>query len=77
MQRISQFASDWCREQGNTEIIIFSKEERLVARHTAGTLFAIYGMGMPSASIAVHGLMRMLYFLCIQVDGRFGTEMHL
>jgi len=62
-ERIRQFAADWSCEHGNTEIISFNKEDRFVARYTAGILFASHGMGMPSASIALQELMRMVYYL--------------
>lgn len=62
-ERVRQFAADWSREHGDAEILAFTKEERFVARYTAGILFASHGMGMPSASIAVQELMRMVYFL--------------
>ncbi len=46
-----------------TEIVAFPKEDRFVTRYTAGVLFASHGMGMPSASIALQELMRMVFFL--------------
>ncbi|MGI9196256.1 MAG: uridine phosphorylase [Candidatus Nanopelagicales bacterium] len=61
--RIQDFARRWSDLNGGTEILAFPKEERFVTRYTAGVLFASHGMGMPSASIAVQELMRMLYFL--------------
>ncbi len=62
-ERIRQFAADWSHRHGDAEIIAFSKEDRFVARYTNGVLFASHGMGMPSASIAIQELMRMVYFL--------------
>ena len=62
-ERIRQFAAEWSHENGDSEIIPFTKEDRFVARYTAGILFASHGMGMPSASIALQELMRMAYFL--------------
>ena len=44
-------------------MVALPKEERFVTRYCAGVLFASHGMGMPSASIAVQELMRMLFFL--------------
>ena len=61
--RIASFAQTWSELNGGAEIIALPKEERFVTRYTAGVLFASHGMGMPSASIAVQELMRMLYFL--------------
>jgi uridine phosphorylase len=61
--RIASFAQTWSELNGGAEIIALPKEERFVTRYSAGVLFASHGMGMPSASIAVQELMRMLYFL--------------
>lgn len=61
--RINEFAQEWSDLNGGAEIIAFPKEDRFVTRYTAGVLFASHGMGMPSASIAVQEMMRMVYFL--------------
>ncbi|MCU0278709.1 MAG: uridine phosphorylase [Candidatus Nanopelagicales bacterium] len=61
--RIHEFAQTWSRMNGDAEIIAFPKEERFVTRYCHGVLYASHGMGMPSASIAVQELMRMVYFL--------------
>ncbi len=61
--RIDRFASTWSAMNDGAEIIGLPKEERFTTRYCAGVLFASHGMGMPSASIAVQELMRMLYFL--------------
>ena len=62
-ERIKELAWNWSTLNHDAEILAFPKEERFVARYTAGVLFASHGMGMPSASIALQELMRMLYFL--------------
>lgn len=62
-ERIIDFAERWSALSGDPEIIAFPKEERFVTRYTGGVLFSSHGMGMPSASIAVQELMRMVYFL--------------
>lgn len=62
-ERIMEFAEKWSTLNGGAEILDFPKDDRFTARYTAGILFASHGMGMPSASIAVQELMRMLYFL--------------
>ncbi|MFN8183622.1 MAG: uridine phosphorylase [Candidatus Nanopelagicales bacterium] len=62
-QRIKEFAQIWSDLNGGAEIVAVPKEERFVTRYCAGVLFASHGMGMPSASIAVQELMRMIYFL--------------
>ena len=61
--RIKEFAERWSELNGGTEIVAFPKEDRVVTRYTAGVLFASHGMGMPSASIALQELMRMVFFL--------------
>ena len=61
--RIKEFAERWSELNGGTEIVAFPKEDRFVTRYTAGVLFASHGMGMPSASIALQELMRMVFFL--------------
>ncbi len=61
--RIDSFANTWSRIHGDAEIVAFPKEERFVTRYCHGVLFASHGMGMPSASIALQELMRMMYYL--------------
>ena len=61
--RIKEFAERWSELNGVTEIVAFPKEDRFVTRYSAGVLFASHGMGMPSASIALQELMRMVFFL--------------
>ena len=61
--RINEFAQLWSAEHEDAEIIRFPKEDRFVIRYTAGVLFVSHGMGMPSASIAVQEVMRLVYFI--------------
>lgn len=61
--RVKEFAQQWSEASGDTEILAFPKEDRFVTRYTGDVLFASHGMGMPSASIALQELMRMLFFL--------------
>ncbi len=61
--RIQEFAATWSAMNGDAPIIALPKEERFVTRYCAGVLFASHGMGMPSASIAVQELMRLVHFL--------------
>lgn len=61
--RIDEFAQRWSALQGDAPVVSLPKEERFVTRYCAGVLFASHGMGMPSASIAVQELMRMVFFL--------------
>ncbi len=62
-RRIRELAEHWSNFNHGAQILSFSKDDRFVARYTSGILFTSHGMGMPSASIAVQELMRMLYFL--------------
>jgi len=62
-ERIDTFARQWSAENDNAEIDVFPKDERFVTRYCAGVLFVSHGMGMPSASIAIQELMRMVFFL--------------
>jgi uridine phosphorylase len=61
--RIKEFAQRWSALHGGAPVVALPKEERFVTRYCAGVLFASHGMGMPSASIAVQELMRMVFFL--------------
>lgn len=61
--RIQDFAQRWSVISGDSTIIAFPKEDRFVTRYTGGVIFCSHGMGMPSASIAVQEMMRMVYFL--------------
>lgn len=61
--RVKEFARQWSETSGDSEILAFPKEDRFVTRYTGDVLFASHGMGMPSASIAVQELMRMVFFL--------------
>ena len=61
--RIKEFAQRWSELNGGSEIVAFPKEDRFITRYTAGVLFASHGMGMPSASIALQELMRLVFFL--------------
>lgn len=61
--RMVEFAERWSALNGGSGIVAFPKEDRFVTRFTAGVLFTSHGMGMPSASIAVQELMRLVYFL--------------
>jgi uridine phosphorylase len=61
--RIVEFADRWSAHRGGAPVLALPKEERFVTRYCDGVLFASHGMGMPSASIAVQELMRMVFFL--------------
>ncbi len=61
--RIKEFAERWSAMNSGSPIVAFPKEDRFVTRYTGGVLFASHGMGMPSASIALQELMRLVFFL--------------
>ncbi len=61
--RIKEFAARWSDFNGGSEVLAFPKEDRFTARYCAGVLFASHGMGMPSASIALQELMRLVFFV--------------
>jgi uridine phosphorylase len=61
--RMDAFARQWSAAHGDAPIVAFPLEDRFVTRYSAGVLFISHGMGMPSASIAVQELMRLMYFL--------------
>ncbi len=73
--RIDEFARRWSELHGGSPVVAFPKEDRFVTRYCAGVLFASHGMGMPSASIALQELMRMVFFLkdgdCAALDEVF------
>ena len=60
--RIIDFAKRWSKKR-KSKVYALPKEERFVTRYCDGVLFASHGMGMPSASICVQELMRLIYFL--------------
>ena len=61
--RIAEFAEIWSGINGGAEIVGLPKTDRFTTRYCAGVIFASHGMGMPSASIALQEMMRMIYFL--------------
>jgi uridine phosphorylase len=61
--RAKEFAQKWTETSGVSDVVAFPKEDRFVTRYVGGVLFASHGMGMPSASIAIQELMRMIFFL--------------
>lgn len=61
--RMKEFAQRWSDLNGGAPVRAFAKEDRFVTRFCADVLFVSHGMGMPSASIALQELMRMVYFL--------------
>ncbi|MCX8526958.1 MAG: hypothetical protein ORN20_02330, partial [Candidatus Nanopelagicales bacterium] len=62
-ERIEEFARRWSTINAGADITEFPKTDRFVARYCADVLFSSHGMGMPSASIAMQELMRLVFFL--------------
>lgn len=62
-ERTVQLAQRWSRLHADAPVVGLPKEERFVTRYCADVLFAAAGMGMPSASIAMQELMRLVFFL--------------
>ena len=61
--RIKRMAKTWSQKNNKAQIIKFPKEERFSVYYTNGVLFSSHGMGMPSISIAVQELMKLVYFV--------------
>jgi len=61
-ERIDTFAERWSASHGDAPILRAPKEERFALPYVAGVLYISHGMGMPSASIAVQELMKLMYF---------------
>ncbi len=58
--RVKRMAENW--SQGS-KISKFPKDERFSAYYTNGVLFCSHGMGMPSMSIALQELMKLVYYV--------------
>lgn len=61
--RIKRMAEAWSKKNNRSKILKFPKEERFSVYYTNGVLFSSHGMGMPSISIAVQELMKLVYFV--------------
>jgi len=59
--RIDRMAKTWAGRRGSSLTLKFSKDERFSVLYTHGVLFSSHGMGMPSASIAIDELMKLVY----------------
>lgn len=62
-ERVVDLAAQWSDRRDGAEVIALPQEDRFVTRYCDTVLFASHGMGIPSASIALHELMRLLYYL--------------
>ena len=61
--RIKRMAETWSEQNNKSKILKLPKEERFSVYYTGGVLFSSHGMGMPSISIAVQELMKLVYFV--------------
>lgn len=59
--RIERMAQQWGARRGTALLLKFAKDERFTMYYTNGVLFSSHGMGMPSASIAIQELMKLVY----------------
>jgi len=60
--RIHHMAEAWTKKYGKEKVYHFPKDERFKLVYSNGVLFSSHGMGMPSASIAVQELMKLVYY---------------
>lgn len=59
--RIERMAQAWAARRGTSLLLKFAKDERFTILYAGGVLFSSHGMGMPSASIAIQELMKLVY----------------
>lgn len=59
--RITRMAEAWAARRGTSLVLKFNKDERFSIYYVDGVLFCSHGMGMPSASIAIDELMKLVY----------------
>jgi uridine phosphorylase len=61
--RVSRMAQTWHNKHSEGIFFKFPKDERFTIFYTNGVIFSSHGMGMPSMSIALQELMKLVYFL--------------
>jgi len=62
--RIERMAKAWHEKNKNRGAFFkFPKDERFSIFYSSGVLFCSHGMGMPSTSIALHELMKLVYYV--------------
>ncbi len=61
--RVIRMAQSWHDKHKTGELFKFPKDERFTIFYTNGVIFSSHGMGMPSMSIALQELMKLLYFV--------------
>jgi uridine phosphorylase len=59
--RIDRMAHEWAERHGTQVMLKFSKDERFTLYYVNDVLFSSHGMGMPSASIAIQELLKLVY----------------
>ncbi len=60
-ERVADLARRWSTRQAGAPVVALPKDDRFVTRYCAGVLFVSHGMGMPSVSIALQELMRLVF----------------
>lgn len=61
--RVQRMAETWNKKHKKDLLFKFPKDERFSAFYTGDILFCSHGMGMPSISIALQELMKLVYFV--------------
>ena len=61
--RVERMAKNWADKNGEKAIVRFPKDERFSLFYSKGVLFSSHGMGMPSMSIAMQEIMKLVYFV--------------
>lgn len=61
--RVQRMAETWSEQHKNSHLIKFPKDERFSMFYSDGVLFCSHGMGMPSMSIALQELMKLIYYV--------------
>lgn len=59
--RVERMAETWASRHGSHVALRFMKDERFTMIYSNGVLFSSHGMGMPSASIAIQELIKLVY----------------
>ncbi|MEI6092180.1 MAG: uridine phosphorylase [bacterium] len=61
--RVERMAKTWAAKHKDSSVLKFPKDERFSVFYSNGVLFSSHGMGMPSMSIAMQELMKLVYLV--------------
>lgn len=61
--RVERMVEVWAEKHKDKNIIKFPKDERFSCFYSNGVLFSSHGMGMPSMSIAMQEIMKLVYLI--------------